>query len=110
MNPNQPPSTPNLQPQQDPIAMAMARRGMGVPSPQATQMTQGTPPPQSPQPPASGPSMGASPKQEFVPKDGHEFVLSTLAEQLKNDHKLEMEKLKMNSPMMPVTQPQGGMA
>jgi len=84
---------PNLQPQSDPVAEAIARRGVGQ---QAPIMPQATPPaPQQAQAPQS-----SAPKQEFTPTNSHDFVLSTLAEQLKNDHKLEMEKLKMSTPQM----------
>lgn len=96
----QPNDQPNLQPQSDPMAEAVARRGLGIPqAPQlqggAPVQQAGSPAPQQPQQPQ--PQMG---KQEFVPKNGTEFILTTLAEQLKNDNKLEMEKMKFGSPMM----------
>lgn len=88
------------QPMEDPIAEALARRGGGQQAPMMDQgMAQPMPQaPQGPQMPPTAPPMQGQGKQEFMPKDGHELVLTTLAEQLKNDHKLEMEKLKMNSP------------
>ena len=94
---------PNLQPQADPVADAIARRGMAAGAPTMEAPAMASPAPTLPSP-STGAPMGApsapAGKQEFQPKDGHEFVLTTLAEQLKNDHKLEMEKLKFNTPMM----------
>lgn len=84
----------NLQPQSDPLAEAIARRGVGQ---QVPTIPQATPP--APQQ-AQAPQASSTPKQEFTPTNSHDFVLSTLAEQLKNDHKLEMEKLKMSTPQM----------
>ncbi len=89
------------QSQGDPVAEAMARRQMGgQPSQQAPQMA----PPQAPQPPQAPPMPMGAPttngKQDFQPKDGHEFLLTTLAETLKNDYKLESEKLKFGAPQM----------
>lgn len=85
---------PNLQPQSDPLAEALARRGAGQQAPMMPQASAPAPQmaPQAPQ--------ASAPKQEFTPTNSHDFVLSTLAEQLKNDHKLEMEKLKMTTPQM----------
>lgn len=85
--------TTQAQTMADPVAEAIARRGQGNGAPM---IPQGQPSQQAP----SQTQMPASPaKQEFVPTNSHDFVLSTLAEQLKNDHKLEMEKLKMNAPI-----------
>ena len=95
----QPSTQPNLQPQPDAMAEAIARRGLGIP--QAPQIQGGAPVQQAgsqpQQPQQMQPQMG---KQEFVPKNGTEFILTTLAEQLKNDNKLQMEKMKFGGPMM----------
>lgn len=91
---------PNLQPQADPVAEAIARRGMGAGAPAMEAPAMASPAPTLPSPSTGAPMGAPQPEQKFVPKDGHEFVLTTLAEQLKNDHKLEMEKLKFNTPMM----------
>lgn len=87
------------QSQGDPVAEAMARRQMG--GQQAPAMAPQAPqPPQAPPMPMNAPSTTG--KEEFVPSNGHEFLLTTLAETLKNDYKLESEKLKFGqqAPMM----------
>ena len=85
----------NRQPQDDAISQAIARRGQGQQAPMIDQGSSMAPPSQ-----VQAPTQPTQGKQEFVPKDGHEFNLTTLAEALKNDYKLEMEKLKFGSPMM----------
>jgi hypothetical protein len=98
MNPN-----PNLEPMEDPVAAALARRGLGQQAPQMPQgggMPQAAPSPQMGQAPMPAQPAGAPVPAKFEPKNSTEFILTTLAEQLKNDNKLEMEKLKFNSPML----------
>jgi hypothetical protein len=95
----------NTAPQDTAVQEAMARRGLNAPSQQAPMMSGGTSaPPMGGQPPApqAQPMSAPAPqsKQEFTPTNGHDFILTTLAEQLKNDHKLDMERLKMNSPQI----------
>mgnify|MGYP003422337039 CR=1 FL=1 len=86
------------------VQEAISRRGLG--QQQAPQLQGGAPASPAPQmPPMAAPAPQGQPspqmgKQDFVPKNGTEFILTTLAEQLKNDNKLEMEKLKFGSPML----------
>jgi len=94
----QPSTQPNLQPQSDPVAEALARRGLGIP--QAPQIQAGAPVQQPGAPAQQDQQTPQMPEQKFVPKNGTEFILTTLAEQLKNDNKLQMEKMKFGSPMM----------
>ena len=88
----------------DPAVMeAMQRRQEGQASQQAPQMAPQMAPPQAPpsmqeMPPMMAPATTG--KEEFVPSNGHEFLLTTLAETLKNDYKLESEKLKFGAPQM----------
>lgn len=97
---------PNLQPASDPVAEAIARRGMGqgTPSMEAPAMAPSTPVAPSPSmgAPMGAPSAPSAPsgKQEFQPKDGHEFLLATLAESLKNEYKLKGEQLKYGTPAL----------
>lgn len=84
------------------MAEALARRGLG--GQQAPMMQEGGAPP-APAPQMGAPTSQPAPqapqgKPEFVPKTGTEYILTTLNEQLKNDHKLESERLKMNAPAM----------
>ena len=95
----------NTQPQDDAVALAMARRGLGQQSQQAPDMSGGSMSMggQPPMPPAL--PMGAQApqgKEKFIPKDSHELLVSTLAESLKNEYKLKEEQLKFGqqAPMM----------
>lgn len=81
------------------VQEAMARRQMGGQSQQAPAMAPAPQPPQAPPMPPMG-APATTGKEEFVPSNGHEFLLTTLAETLKNDYKLESEKLKFGAPQM----------
>lgn len=86
---------PNLQPQADPIAEALARRGQGQ---QAPMFDANAPAPQM-QAPAPQPS--STPQQapaKFEPANKEDFIITTLAEELKRSHDLKKEELKFNSP------------
>ncbi len=60
-----------------------------------------------------------APAQKWEPQNQQDFIISALAEQLKNSHKLEMEKTKIPQPSMgampvaqsqpPMTPPMSGM-
>lgn len=85
----------------DPAVQEAIARRQGGQSQQAPAMAPQAPaPPMPPMPPMGAPM--ATGKEEFMPKDGHEFLLKTLNETLKNDYKLESEKLKFGqqAPMM----------
>jgi hypothetical protein len=105
------------------VQAAMDRRGMGPGATQAGQgqLTQasGGAPMQNPLPQPTAPSdlnkasapQGAAPSQpeKYMPKNQQDMIVMALIEQLKNTHKLEMEKTKIDQPsagVMPVAQTQ----
>lgn len=88
---------PNLQPQADPLAEAIARRGQGN---QAPMMAQGGAPAPAPMPPMPAPQapQGPAAPVKFEPANKEDFIITTLAEELKRSHDLKKEELKFNSP------------
>ena len=89
---------PNLQPQDDAMAQAIARRGLGQTAPQMSpQMAPQGPAPQMP----SMSQQGGAPAK-FEPSNKEDFIVSTLAEELKRSHDLKKEHMKFGqqAPMM----------
>lgn len=112
-------SNPGLSPN---VQAALQRRGAGGPEAMG-QLNQVSPqaPMVNPVPQMSTPSDAnkssapqASPPQKWEPQNQQDFIISALAEQLKNSQKLELEKTKIPQPSMgalPVAQvqpPMGG--
>lgn len=81
----------------DPVAEAIARRGVGQ---QAPMMPQGGAPAPAPMPPMPAPQapQGPAAPVKFEPSNKEDFIVSTLAEELKRSHDLKKEELKFNSP------------
>ena len=96
----------NTQPQGDPVAEAIARRGLNAPSQMAPDISgaMGAPAMNAPTP-VPTPTMSAPAPQsaKFVPKDSHELLISTLQESLKNEYKLKEDQLKLGAPQMAPT-------
>jgi len=87
------------------VQAALARRNMGAPIPQLQQvspsmpMASGTPPspiPQSAMNKSSAmPSQPKAPSQKYQPQNQSDMITQALVEQLKNNNKLEQQKLKV---------------
>jgi len=89
------------------VQEALARRGMGGgQQPQAPQLSQGAPmqgqpaPSQMPMqmPAEQAPVAQGSAKPKFEPTNKDDFIISTLAEELKRSHDLKKEQMKFNAP------------
>lgn len=97
------------------VQEAFARRQQGAPAPAMGQVSPGAamanpvpqPLPQSQLTQASAPQgapTGAPATPKFEPTNAHELVVSALVEEMKNNTKLEKEKLKM-AQVQPAPQP-----